>query len=108
MANKLIIKQLGGGELGSVTQTAGGSLVVQAVVAAHQADLEKLVLHFGQKALPYTMGETEVKEGQTIQKTIVRSISPGHPDYLRALAGALSQREAMFQGKRVRAYVVNA
>ncbi len=106
MASQLIIKILGGGEIGSVVQNASGELVVQAYATEMRASLEKLVKSYGQKELTLVSGTSEVVNGQTVNRTLVKKVKRGDPDYLHALADALSSPSVQLEGKRIRGYVV--
>ena len=105
MANKVIIKQFEDGEIGVITQTGEDTLVVQAHEAELQAELESLINTITQHPLKAVSGVSETVEGRQVNKTVARTVQPGEPRYLLALADAITQSKGLVGGKRVRAYV---
>jgi hypothetical protein len=108
MEIKIIVKQLGGGEIGVISQNPGGLLIIQAYLPTLQAELEATVRTVSQQPLTYIAGATEIVGGQTVQKTIQKLAKPGDAEYLPALADALSKTKIRISGKRVRGYVVQS
>lgn len=107
MPLKLILKQMGGGEIATITRTASGALHVEARAGAPQAEIEALVQASAAQPLPLVGGVTRQDGGQTVHSTVRRMVAPGDADFLRALAGALSKPGCAIQGKRVRAYTID-
>jgi hypothetical protein len=105
METKVIIKQLGGGEIGTIAQNPGGALIVRAILPTLQAELEAAVRGVCQQPLTILATATETSGGQIIQKTIQKVVKPGEPKYLLALADALTKSKIQIAGKRVRGYI---
>ena len=105
MSPKLIIKQFGGEEIGYITQTTEGRLVVQSFASQFQSELEGAVKKVSEHPLTFRYGVTETVEGKTVHKSLSKTVKPGEAEYLSALAEALSQPDVKVNGKRIRGYV---
>jgi hypothetical protein len=109
MTHKLILKQYGGPEIAAITQAVDGKLLVETLVDGLQAEIEDLVQRVSRQGPLTLIGGYEENKGRgPIHITTSRMVAPGDPNYLRALADALSKQSGMIQNKRVRAYVVES
>jgi hypothetical protein len=108
MANKLILKLYGGPEIAAVTQAQDGKLQVQVFSPELDAHIHQLVRQESQKPLQLMGGSGTTKNGEKTYVTTSRKVQPGAPDYLRALADAITRSSEKIQGKKVRAYVISA
>jgi hypothetical protein len=107
MTHKLILKLYSGPEIAAVTQAQDGKLQVQVFSPELEAHINHLVKKESQKPLQLMGGSATAKDNQKIYVTMSRMVEPGNPDYLRALADAITKSGEKIQGKRVRAYVMN-
>ena len=108
MAAKLILKQFGGPEIASVYQSPDGKYSIEVLAAGLQAEIYELVGQMSQKSFLLTGGFARKQDQAIVNITTSREVAPGDPDYLSALADALSDPTCKVQGKRVRAYLVKS
>lgn len=106
----LVIKQLGGLQIGTVTQNHDGSLSVKSEDLNHE--LEAMLLEAMLDELmkePLALLESQIEQeadGSISCLTIERVCQPGDSHYLEALATATLHKNLIIAGHRVLGYVV--
>lgn len=99
---RIVVRQFGGEEIGEISQSTKGHIVVKAKTDKIRAELSAIVDSLlAQPLTLYAGSENETAEG-IIYETVAIECTPGHPLYLRALADALLSPEHRVGDKRIR------
>ena len=100
MSNAIRVVQFGGQQDGSITQEQNGFLTVRGATSELERALRDLIAQITAVPLTYVSG----REVQTVHDlrhlTVQKTVVPGDPEYLAALADALPRYRLL--GKRVR------
>jgi len=105
--HKIVVKFLGGDNIGEIFyQAPENKLVIKAFLPEYQSELDDTVRTICQKQLTMITGITETGPGQETHKTIAHSVLPGTPEYLAAIADALTRSVNKIRGRRVRGYLM--
>jgi len=100
MSKVIRVMQFGGQQAGTIAQEQDGSLTVRGVTSELEQGLREIVSRITAVPLSYVSG----REVQTVHGsrhlTVQKTVQPADPDYLAALADALSRYQLL--GKRIR------
>lgn len=104
--SSLIVKQLGGHQIGIVTQNPDGSLNIRCENPVYESELTKILNDIAQGPLVLRGGyKKQLPNGRIGYVTVAKTCQPGDPDYLHALADAITRKQVVIGGKQVRAYI---
>ncbi len=106
MPLKLMIEHFNGPKIAVVSQSQDGQLLIHAFSSEMQGEVESLIQRIGQKPLRLRGGSMQMFDGEMTYVTTMSRVSPGEPDYLRALSDALGKPDCKIQGKRINTYVI--
>lgn len=100
--SKIIVRKFGGEDIGEITQSPEGEILITAYLADIRSELEVLVKSITEQPLiVYSGKEIETDQG-TIHETIAKECVPGDSNYLYALTDALLSSNHRIHGKRIR------
>jgi hypothetical protein len=103
----LVVKQIGGAQIGKVSQSPDGSIIVKSDDAASEQELNLLFRRMIAEPLELWGGQVaEVTDGGMKCTTIVQIYQPGDDNYLHALADTISHNQLSVAGQRIRGYVI--
>lgn len=101
--SKILVKQLGGGVIGSIQVQSDGSWTVEAQSPEITNALRDLVRQITAQPIPFITGREEPDAQGTRFVTIRKMCAKDDPDYARALADALRKHTVL--GRRIRGVV---
>lgn len=101
--SKILVKQLGGGVIGSIHVQGDGSWTIEAQSPEITHALRDLVRQITAQPIPFITGREERDAHGTRFVTIRKMCAKGDPDYARALADVLHKHTLL--GKRIRGAV---
>jgi hypothetical protein len=105
VGTKVIVKQLGGGELGAVTVDGDGQVHVNCFEPELGAELEAVVKGFMAAPLLQITGGEVGSGADTRHRTWAVAVQPRDSGFLEALADAVTRSRETVGGKGMRAWV---
>jgi hypothetical protein len=99
---KIIVLQFDGTQIGEITRSDQGEIVIAGKTPTLQAELSRVVAPLLGQTLTLVGGtESETEHGH-VHETVATECAPGHPLFLRALADAIGEPEYRVGRQRIR------
>jgi len=102
----LKISDLKGNHLADLYQEAGGGLRLEVIAEEQRPELEGLLEAIRTGPVSLVGGSTETRGERIVHETRRRTVTPGEPDFLKAVQDWLVRQKVQVGGQRVRGLLI--